>query len=47
MLARIFGVESKLGELLDPIADKIIVATALILLVMDGTIRNYEVIAAI
>ena len=47
MLARMFGVESKLGELLDPIADKIIVATALILLVMDGTIRNYEVIAAI
>ena len=41
------GEESKLGELLDPIADKIIVATALILLVMDGTIRNYEVIAAI
>jgi len=28
-------------------ADKIIVATALILLVMDGTIRHYEVIAAI
>ena len=39
--------ESKLGELLDPIADKIIVATALILLVMDNTIKNYEVIAAI
>ena len=47
MLARLLGQESKLGELLDPIADKIIVATALILLVMDGTIRNYEVIAAI
>ena len=47
MLARLLGEESKLGELLDPIADKIIVATALILLVMDGTIRNYEVIAAI
>tara|TARA_Y100001970_G_C13779370_1_gene624581 strand:+ start:72 stop:656 length:585 start_codon:yes stop_codon:yes gene_type:complete len=47
MLARILGEESKLGELLDPIADKIIVATALILLVMDGTIRSYEVIAAI
>ena len=47
MLARMLGEESKLGELLDPIADKIIVATALILLVMDGTIRHYEVIAAI
>ena len=47
MLARMLGEESKLGELLDPIADKIIVATALILLVMSGTIRHYEVIAAI
>ena len=47
MLARLLGEESKLGELLDPIADKIIVAAALILLVMDGTIRHYEVIAAI
>ena len=47
MLARIFGVESKLGELLDPIADKIIVATALLLLVKNSTIKNYEVIAAI
>ncbi len=45
--ARLLGEESKLGELLDPIADKIIVAAALILLVMDGTIKNYEVIAAI
>ena len=47
LLARIFKEESKLGELLDPIADKIIVATALILLVMNGTIKNYEVVAAI
>ena len=47
MLARMMGQESKLGELLDPIADKVIVATALILLVMSGTIRHYEVIAAI
>ncbi|MDA8944758.1 CDP-diacylglycerol--glycerol-3-phosphate 3-phosphatidyltransferase [Candidatus Pelagibacter ubique] len=47
MLARMMGQESKLGELLDPIADKIIVATALILLVMSGTIKHYEVIAAI
>ena len=47
LLARLFKEESKLGELLDPIADKIIVAAALILLVMNNTIKNYEVIAAI
>ena len=47
LLARMFKEESKLGELLDPIADKIIVATALILLVMDQTIKSYEVIGAI
>ena len=47
LLARLFKEESKLGELLDPIADKIIVSTALILLVMNETIQNYEVIAAI
>ena len=47
LLARMFKEESKLGELLDPIADKIIVATALILLVMDETIKNYEVIACL
>ena len=47
LLARLFKEESKLGELLDPIADKIIVSAALILLVMNNTIQNYEVIAAI
>ena len=47
LLARMFKEESKLGELLDPIADKIIVATALLLLVMNNTIKNYEVVAAI
>ena len=47
LLARMFKEESKLGELLDPIADKILIAAALILLVMNGTIKNYEVIAAI
>ena len=47
LLARLFKEESKLGELLDPIADKILIAAALILLVMNGTIKNYEVIAAI
>ena len=47
LLARLYKEESKLGELLDPIADKIIVATALVLLIMNDSIRNYEVIAAI
>ena len=47
VLARLYKEESKLGELLDPIADKIIVAAALVLLVMNDMIRNYEVIAAI
>ena len=47
LLARLYKEESKLGELLDPIADKIIVASALVLLIMDGTIMGYEVIAAI
>jgi len=47
LLARLFKEESKLGELLDPIADKILVCSALILLVADGTIKNFEVIAAI
>ena len=47
LLARMFKKETKLGELLDPIEDKIIVAAALILLVMNGTVKNYEVIAAI
>ena len=40
VLARLYKEESKLGELLDPIADKVI-------LVMNDTVRNYEVIAAI
>ena len=47
LLARIYKEESRLGELLDPIADKILVSAALILLVMNGIIKNYEVIAAI
>ena len=47
LLARILKEESKLGELLDPIADKILVSAALVLLVMNETIKNYEVIAAI
>ena len=47
LLARLYKEESKLGELLDPIADKIMVAAALVLLVMNETIQHYEVVAAI
>ena len=47
LLARLYKEESRLGELLDPIADKILVAAALVLLVMNGIIKNLEVIAAI
>ena len=47
LLARLYKEESKLGELLDPIADKILVAAALVLLEMNGIIKNLEVIAAI
>ena len=37
MLARILGQESKLGELLDPIADKMLVITMLVLLVSENS----------
>ena len=46
-LARLLKQQSRLGEMLDPIADKIIVATALILLVKNDTISNTNIIAAI
>ena len=42
LLARLYKEESRLGELLDPIADKIIDSAALILLVMNETIKNKE-----
>lgn len=46
-LARVTNASSKLGEMLDPIADKLIVCAALVMLVKDGTIHDYTVIAAI
>jgi CDP-diacylglycerol--glycerol-3-phosphate 3-phosphatidyltransferase/cardiolipin synthase len=45
--ARLYKQQSKFGELLDPIADKVLVATALTLLVMGQVIQKYDVIAAI
>ncbi len=44
MLARMLGEESKLGELLDPIADKLLIATAIIMLVHFG---NHDLLITI
>ncbi len=46
-LARIYGTTSKLGQFLDPIADKLMVAAILIMAVADGRIEGYHVIAAL
>jgi len=46
-LARAWQQQSAIGRILDPIADKILVATALLLLVSDGTIADWSVLAAI
>lgn len=46
-LARTLNQESKLGALLDPIADKIIVAVAIILLIHDETIKDLTLFAAL
>lgn len=46
-LARAWKQQSAIGRILDPIADKLLVATALLLLVSDGTIGGWSVLAAI
>ena len=46
-LARRMGTSSKLGAFLDPIADKIMVAAVLLMLVASGAIDGVHVIAAI
>ncbi len=46
-LARAWHQQSAIGRILDPIADKLLVATALLLLVSDRTIANWSVLAAI
>lgn len=46
-LARIWQQTSSIGRMLDPIADKLLVATALLLLVSDNTIGGWSLLAAI
>lgn len=46
-LARAWGQQSALGRMLDPIADKLIVGAALLLLVADQTISGWSVWAAL
>lgn len=46
-LARAWSQQSRLGQMLDPIADKLLVGAALIMLVSDDTINNISVLAAV
>ena len=46
-LARIWQQQSKLGKMLDPIADKLLVSACLLVLVADGSIEGISVIAAV
>ncbi len=46
-IARIWEQQSTLGRMLDPIADKLLVGTALLLLVHDNTIDDWTIWAAI
>jgi cardiolipin synthase len=46
-LARMWGQQSTFGRMLDPIADKLLVASCLLMLAVDGTIRGVTVLAAI
>jgi len=46
-LARTWSQQSTLGRMLDPIADKLLVGTALLLLVYDNTIDNWTILAAL
>jgi cardiolipin synthase len=45
--ARAYAQQSALGRMLDPIADKLLVAACLLMLVADGTIEAWSLLAAI
>jgi cardiolipin synthase len=46
-LARMWSQQSSFGRMLDPIADKLLVASCLLMLTADGTIRGWSLWAAI
>ncbi|HEY0224734.1 MAG TPA: CDP-diacylglycerol--glycerol-3-phosphate 3-phosphatidyltransferase [Pseudolabrys sp.] len=46
-LARIWGQQSSLGRMLDPIADKLLVASCLLMLAAEETIRGWTLLAAV
>ncbi len=46
-LARLWHQQSAMGRMLDPIADKLLVATTLLLLASDNTVGEWSLIAAI
>jgi cardiolipin synthase len=46
-VARMWSQQSSLGRMLDPIADKLLVASCLLMLAADGTIRGWSLWAAI
>lgn len=46
-LARMYDEQSSLGRMLDPIADKLLVAACLLMLVADGSIKSWSIWAAI
>jgi cardiolipin synthase len=45
--ARVLGQQSRLGSMLDPIADKLLIASCLLMLVADETIKGWSLWAAI
>ncbi len=45
--ARIWGQQSSLGRMLDPIADKLLVASCLLMLAAEDTIRSWTLLAAV